>query len=90
MHCTGHCAALRCHRTSPKCSSFWPRRRCGPLSAWALTPRNALTQTWLQFEDFNIEHAAPLLERYRYSHVSESGWMAGWLDGWGAACYAVN
>ena len=23
-----------------------------------------------QFEDFNIEHAAPLLERYRYSHVS--------------------
>ncbi|EFN53662.1 hypothetical protein CHLNCDRAFT_136414 [Chlorella variabilis] len=22
----------------------------------------------LQFEDFNIEHAAPLLERYRYSH----------------------
>ena len=29
-----------------------------------------------QFEDFNIEHAAPLLERYRYSHVS--GWARGW------------
>ena len=26
-------------------------------------------QALLQFEDFNLEHAQPLLERYRYHHL---------------------
>ena len=35
------------------------------MPRYCLPPASAL-----QFEDFNIEHASPLLDRYRYSHVS--------------------
>lgn len=46
-----------------------------PRHLWkSILPSNCIpsppTHPRIQFEDFNIEHAAPLLDRYRYSHVS--------------------
>lgn len=64
-----------CKPTLVPCDGFPTLSLSLPPLAPAARPQfvRAVMGRWpnavLQFEDFNIEHALPLLERYRYHHT---------------------
>jgi len=72
--CTVHVEGHACAPVNLLCSACTSQRLLAITSHLLPALLSPPGSRGVQFEDFNIEHAAPLLERYRYSHVSGVPW----------------